>query len=146
MLIYISHSASDSRLYKLLRDQFEKKGFTVISREGPFEFGEVLSEKGKRRIELADVIVMLLTSSGRSSYRVFQETEFIHSIHKNHFVIEGTGRKAEVKKNFYESNLAPESDRNYYSTISALEKLLWEFALKANPEAFNFIYHTDMVY
>jgi len=146
MLVYISHSSSDFKLYKSLRDQCEAKGFTIITREKPFEFGETLSEKGKHRIELANVAIVLLTAFGRSSYRVFQETGFIASTSKDHFVIEGFGRNVEVRKKLFDFNSPLGDDENYFASLSSLEKLVREFSSQLKPEAFNFIYQTDLVY
>ena len=129
----------------MLRDQCEARGFTV-TREKPFEFGELLPEKGKRRIELANVAVILFSSYGRSSYRVFQEKGFIESIHKDHFVIEGQGKKIEVKRNVYEHNLPLGTGENYHASLDSLEKVLRQFVAQIHPESFHFIYHTDLVY
>ena len=146
MLVYISHSSSGSKLYKSLRDQCEAKGFTIITREKPFEFGETLSEKGRQRIELANVAIILLTAFGRSSYRVFQEAGFIASTNKDHFIIEGFGKNVEVRKKLFEHNSPLRGDENYFSSLSSLEKMLHEFSSELKPEAFNFIFQTDLVY
>jgi hypothetical protein len=146
MLIYISYSPSDFKLFKLLRDQCEGKGFTIVTREKPFEFRELLTEKGMRRIELANVAVILLSSYGRSSYRVFQERTFIESIRKDHFMIEGAGKKIEVKRNVFEDNSSLGADENYHASLDSLEKVLQQFAAQIHPESFHFIYHTDLVY
>lgn len=146
MLIYISHSSSDSKLYKSLRDQCEARGFTIVTREKTFEFKEALTDKGMQKIELANVAVILRSSIGRSSFRVFLESDFITSIGKDHFVLEGPGKTVEVKKILFEGNAPLGNHENYYASLDALEKLLFEFASQLKPEAFNFIYHTDMAY
>src|SRR5258705_269299 len=137
MLIYISYSSSDFKLYKSLRDQCEAKGFTIVTREKPFEFGEVFSEKGKHRIELASVAIILLTAFGRSSYRVFRETAFITSTNKDHFIIEGFGKNVEVRRKIFDHDSPLEINDSYLSSLSSLEKLINEFSAQLNPEAFN---------
>jgi len=146
MIVYISHSRSDSKLYKSLRDECEAKGFTILNRENSFEWMETLTEKGRQKIELANVVVILRTAQGRSSYRVFRETDFISSAGKDHFILEGPGKTVEVKKILFEGNSPLGDNEKYQASLEALEKLLFEFASQLKPEAFNFIYHTDMVY
>jgi len=146
MLVYISYSPSDSKLYKSLRDQCEAKGFTIVTREKTIEFKETLTDKGIQKIELANVAVILRSALGRSSFRVFLETDFIASICKDHFILEGPGKTVGVKKIFFEDNAPLGNTENYHASLDALEKLLFEFASQLNPEAFNFIYHTDMIY
>jgi len=146
MLVYISHSSSDFKLYKSLRDQCEAKGFTVVKCEKPFELGDTLTEKGKRRIDRANVAIILLTAVGRASYRVFREAYFIAGTGKDHFTIEGFGKKVTVKRKLGENHPVLGNAENYFASLVSLDKLLHEFSAKLKPEEFNFIYHTDLVY
>jgi hypothetical protein len=146
MLVYISHSSSDSKLYKSLRDQCEAKGFSVVKCEKSFGPGDTLTEKGKRRIERANVAIVLLTAFGRASYRVFREADFIAGTGKDHFIIEGFGRKVAVKRKLRENHPLLGNGENYFASLVSLDKLLHEFSAQLKPDEFNFIYHTDLVY
>jgi hypothetical protein len=146
MLVYISYSHSDLKLFKSLRDRCEARGFTIVSREKSLELREALSEKGRQRITMANVAVILLTSNGRSSFRVFQEAEFITAAGKDHFILQGFGNKIEAVSKSSESSSAAVRTDHYISSLKVLEKILKDFSMQLKPEEFNFIYHTDIVY
>ena len=146
MLVYISHSASDSKLCKLLWDQCENKGFTIISSSGPYELSEVLSEKGKKRIEISDVIIWLLTANGKSSYRVFQESDFLSRVARNSIAVDVTKKEVSVYRKFFAHSLSPERERHYNASVKALELIVQGFAAHLKRETTHLIQYKDFIY
>lgn len=117
-----------------------------MSSAGHYEFSEVLSEKGKRRIEISDVVISLLTTNGKSSYRVFQESDFLTRVAKNSIAVDVTKKEVSVYRKFFAHNLPPERERHYNASVNALEIIVRDFAAHLKREATHLIQYTDIIY
>lgn len=145
MNVFISHSSKDAALFEMIQSKLKARKFHVLEKRHGLEWYSSLTARGKQKINICNLGIVLFSPQGRGSYIVHQEAAYMNMIGKDHFVLESNGGVYTITAHIFENELPTLEQESFHENLLIVKMILRQLHHNPDHTLQKMVFHTDMV-